>query len=173
MTRPTAVTVIAVIGIVFAILGICCGGFGLLGNAMTESMMAASPASEQDISRQMMNIPGMDRYTLFSSVITIILGFLLIIGSIGSLMMAGWARGLMVFYAMFAIVANIGSTIIYFAMFLPEQQKIAANNPGASAYMMGNFLGLGCGMIIGFIYPIVVLLIMNKPAIKSAFENKL
>lgn len=172
MARPTAVTVIAVIGIVFAILGICCGGFGLLGSALTESMMGASPAGEQDINRQMMNIPGMDRYNLFSSVIAIILGFLLIIGSIGSLMMAGWARGLMVFYAMFAILANVGSTIIYFTMLFPEQQKIAANNPGAQAYLVGSYFGLGCGMIIGLIYPIAVLLIMNKPEIKSAFENK-
>lgn len=171
MTRPTAVTVIAVIGIAFGLLGICCGGFGLLGSAFTESIMGAAPQGEQDINRQLWSGPQATRYNLFSSVISLVLGFMLLIGSIGLLMMALWARGLMLFYALFAIVANIGSSLLYFLLLYPEQQKIIASNPGAQAYMFGHYFGLGCGVVLGLIYPIAVLIILNKPEIKSAFEN--
>lgn len=172
MTRPTVVTVIAVIGLVFGLLGICCGGFGLLGNALTESMMGASSQGDSDISRQLLASPQASRYNLFSSAVSLGLGFLLLIGSIGLFSMAAWSRGLMLFYSIFAILANIGSTLLYFMLLYPEQQKIIGNNPDAAAYLIGSYVGLGCGVVLGLVYPVAVLIILNKPEIKRAFENK-
>jgi hypothetical protein len=173
VTRPTAVTVISVIGIVLGILGLCGGVWGLLSNSM-QGMMGAQNAqnNQQEIFTKVFSDPTYVRYQMFSSLVSLVMSIPLLIGAIGLLGMNSWARGLMIFYAWFNILANILMLILFFGIVMPALSKITAGAPEAKAVMPMLYGFSLCCTPIGLIYPIAALIILNKPGIKSAFESK-
>jgi hypothetical protein len=82
--RPTAVTVISIIGIVLGILGLCCNIVGMVGAGSLPMLaeMAQQSGEQSPELQQMLNNPGFVRFTMVSSVLGLLLSLWLIVASI-------------------------------------------------------------------------------------------
>jgi len=94
-----------------------------------------------------------------------IFNIILIVSGIGLLKRRNWGRTLSNVYAVVAILQAIGSLVLNL-VFLPEAMAGMPgqeNNPGQA-------IGSICGGIIAFIYPILLLIFLNKQDVKSALH---
>ena len=82
--RPTAITVISIIGIVLGILGLCCNlvGLGAAGSLPMLAEMAQQSGESADELQQMLNNPGLMRFTMVSAVLGLVLSVWMIVASI-------------------------------------------------------------------------------------------
>jgi hypothetical protein len=94
-----------------------------------------------------------------------IFNIILVVSGIGLLKRRNWGRTLSNVYAVVAILQAIGSLVLNL-VFLPEAM---ADMPGAEnnpAQAIGNI----CGGIIALIYPILLLIFLNKQEVKSVLH---
>ena len=82
--RPTAVTVIGIIGIVLGLLWLCCNLLGAIGaGALPMLAELAQQSGEQSPElQQMLNNPALMRYTMVSAVVGLVLSVWMIVASI-------------------------------------------------------------------------------------------
>lgn len=157
--RPTSVTVIGILNIIFAVLGIC----GTISSLMVLSGdFLPGPNPVRDI---------MDKYPVYgtymqASIATGLIGvLLLLISGIGLMKMQEWARKLAIFYAIFAIVLGVIGFYMNFAYLLPE---LAREKGAGQAGAMGGAVGGIVGGILGMVYPILVIYFMTRPRVRDA-----
>jgi hypothetical protein len=82
--RPTAVTVIGIIGIVLGILGLCCNIVGMVGAGSLPMLaeMAQQSGEQSPELQQMLNNPALMRYTMVSAIVGLVLSVWMIVASI-------------------------------------------------------------------------------------------
>ena len=82
--RPTAVTVISIIGIVLGILGLCCNIVGMVGAGSLPMLaeMAQQSGEQSPELQQILNNPALMRYTMVSAVVGLMLSVWMIVASI-------------------------------------------------------------------------------------------
>jgi hypothetical protein len=80
--RPTAVTVIGIIGIVLGILGLCCNIVGMVGAGLLPMLaeMAQQSGEQSPELQQMLNNPALMRYTMVSAIVGLVLSVWMIVG---------------------------------------------------------------------------------------------
>jgi hypothetical protein len=164
-SRPTSVTVLAIIGIVFGALGVLCTPFGLLPyfvdfgqpNPVVDGIKANKLAFF---------------WTMGSSILGILLAVILLAGSIGSLKLAAWARSVMLAYGAMAIVLTLAGAVINFTTIMPIMNESFKDMPGGGGFAaMGGMIGAVVGTLLFLIYPICVLIFFNSERVKHAFAN--
>lgn len=146
-TRPTAVTVFGVLNIVF-------GSMGLLSMPCGMIVIFAMP--------NVMNpTEGVKAWLLFSSMVGFACTILLIVVGIGLLKLRAWARKWCLGYGWFAIVWGVLGTLI----------NVGLMTSGAYGYSDGAMPGAISGVfggLIGLVYPILLVVFMQKPHVKNA-----
>ena len=160
-TRPTSVTVIAIIGIIMSSLGLLCGPFALLPYMMT---LPGPPNPAIDAIKESKPLLG---WMIFSTVLTLFLNILLLASGIGALKLKRWARFGMNTYAWFAIAMAIVGTVVSFVWMIPAMTA-KTSDPGVRAGAIGGGVG---GLIGGLLLPIFILIFMNRPLARNAFEQ--
>ena len=187
--RPTSVTVMGILNIIFGslfLLCYLCNGVSLI---MQSSNRGGGFGGANDPGVELMNqmqaeIPGFMAYQVGSSLLHLTLSILLLTSGIGLLNMANWARILCIFYAILTILSQIGALIFQLAYVNPAmnrwQQEFIARQ-GAAGRMgaadptgnvaMSNVQSVG-GAVIGMIYAIVLLVIMLLPSVSAAFAGR-
>lgn len=171
--RPTSVTVIAVLAIVFGSIGVLAGLCNIpqyLGaNFMPNPVMDAMRADSLLIG-----------IMVGSLIVSLLTSVMLLWGGIGALSLKPSARKVLVAYAILAIA----TTIIGLSLTLTVTgsrseaafQKGMKNMPAAQAatmqktYVISYYSGIGVS-IIYLTWPLLVLYFMNRPHVKSAFEQ--
>lgn len=167
-TRPTGVTVFAILHIVF-------GVWGLLGLAMTIVFMfiganiAAGPNPVFDMLQQ-------DSLYAAFFYVTFALGgifaVLLIVSGVGLLKMSEVARTFSLVYAVYAIVSGIVGTVVnFFLIFLPMLETAQQAQGPQLAGAIGGIIGGIIGGLVGLIYPIAILIYFLRPSVKEVFRN--
>lgn len=161
MNRPTAVTVLGVLGIVFSALGLCCLLVGSAGLAVVFGMGEALTAQggNQDPELQALSNPTFQRYMIVSLVIGLAFSLWLLIGAILLLRMLPIGRTLMLTYAAFAVLWSIVDTALTFT--------VLRDVVGARSLVQQSI-----GFIVGLIYPLAVLIVLTRPNIAQAFEQQ-
>jgi hypothetical protein len=169
MNRPTSVTVLGILNIVFA-------AFGLMGIALSIAMMFVHPALNMknpvlDLMRQN---PGYMMYTNISMVVSAVFTLMLGLAGIGLLMLRPWGRWLSIAYAVFAILSLIVNSLInYYFLLAPMIDKLAALPPGQEkAAALGGIAGMVVGICLGPIYPVILLIFMFRPNVMAAFGSQ-
>lgn len=166
--RPTSVTVLAIIGIVLASLGLLssiCGGVALI---MSSSMDLASEMSAPEVAMQESTL--WTGYSIFSYVAGLAMAALLMYGSIGSLSLKPGARKAMLLYAKLAIAFAILGIIMTLVILLPiARPHFSSSDPAEVAGAWGGVIGGLLGALLGVIYPIFVLIFFRKPRVAAAF----
>jgi hypothetical protein len=171
--RPTSVTVIAVLAIVF-------GSIGVLGE------LCSIP---QYLGAGFMPNPVMDAMRADSLLIGILVGSLLVSmltsvmllwGGIGAISLKASARKVLVAYAILGIATTVVGLALNFTVTGSRSetafQKGIQSMPQAQAAMtqkmhvISYYGGIGVS-IIYLIWPLLVLYFMNRPHVKSAFEQ--
>ncbi len=152
--RPTAVTVIGIIGIVLGLLGLCCNliGLGAAGSLPMLAEMAQQSGESADELQQMLNNPGLMRFTMVSAVLGLVLSVWTIVASILLLGMKPIGYTLMMANAVVLLLWAIVNTIVGIA--------IVGAQPSS-------FISLPFQIA----FPVAVLVVLTRPNIKEAFQS--
>ena len=151
--RPTAITVIGIIGIVLGILGLCCNIVGMVGAGLPMLAVMAQQSGEQSPElQQMLNNPALMRYTMVSAVLGLVLSVWMIVASILLLGMKPIGYTLMMANAVVLLLWAIVSTIA----------GIAIVGADATSFI---------GVPIQIAFPVAVLVVLTRPNIKEAFQS--
>ena len=167
MKRPTAVTVFGILNILFACFGACQLGLIVAQPAIQEAMGAA--AQENPLVEEMENDPSIKRVQQVGIVSLSLASLVQVVAGIGLLRMGSWARTLSICYAAYDILSKIVFASLNFML----MQGVVAKVPGnpAATGSMAAFMGviMGCGLVFGLIYPILLLIFMFRKNVKAAF----
>jgi hypothetical protein len=184
LKRPSSVTVIGILSIVFAslsLLGSLCNGISLIMQASGKTF--AGGGSELELHRMMVaEIPGYVPFEFGSWILSLILGTLLLVSGIGLLNMRPWARTLSLLYAPIKIVFEIGALIYTVVLVTPVQARWMEAEFARKGVPAGNmasmFSGLtaavlfvGAAITIG--YAIVLMIVLMRPNVREAFGASL
>jgi hypothetical protein len=168
--RPTSVTVLAGIGIVLGTLGVLCKPAGAMMNLMIK---LPQPNPVMDLFR---NDPALRAFTIGNAATGTLLSLLLLLSSLGCLALKGWARAGMLAYASLAVVMTIIGQLVGYFVIGPEVERVMRQSgmpqPAGMAWMSGG-VGVAIGFIIGFWYPVLILVYFLRRSVREAFERGL
>ena len=152
--RPTAITVIGIIGIVLGILGLCCNIVGIVGAGSLPMLaeMAQQSGEQSPELQQMLNNPALMRYTMVSAVVGLVLSVWMVVASILLLGMKPIGYTLMMANAVVLLLWAIVNTIVGIA--------IVGAQPSS-------FISLPFQIA----FPVAVLVVLTRPNIKEAFQS--
>ncbi|HXS69755.1 MAG TPA: DUF4339 domain-containing protein [Candidatus Polarisedimenticolia bacterium] len=148
---PGTIKVFGILNIVFGGLALLCSPFSFVAIAMSSKQMGYSSF--------MMN------WIIFSVIITIIGGAILLASGVGLLKMKEWARKLAVYYAVFACIMPIISALVTFT------HPVAAG-PNPEFQKMAQSIGAVVGIVIAWTYNGLLIYFLTKPAVKEALAEK-
>ncbi len=186
--RPTALTVIAILNLVFGGLGLVC--FGISGvmqltggqRALTRLGTPEQQAQQQrqqfrhEIEQQVneQRVPLYRLYSRTNAVLNTLFSLALVASGIGLLCLQPWARWVAVGYACLSILLQVVVIVYTVAWMLPAEQEVMRRMPPQNdqermAYNIAQVAAPGCpcGMML---YPGAVLLVMLLPSTGEAFR---
>ena len=152
--RPTAVTVISIIGIVLGILGLCCNlvWLGAAGSLPMLAEMAQQSGEQSAELQQMLNNPALMRYTMVGAIVGLVLSVWMIVASTLLLGMKPIGYTLMLANAGVWVAWTIVSTLVGVVLGLTDPCTIIT-------------------ALILMVFPVVVLIVLTRPNIKEAFQS--
>jgi len=170
MQRPTSATVLGILNLIFAALGLCGVGFAVIALAVIRNADAAGGRLPLSLKLMQNN----EIYRLFN-IASIGLGgifaVLLAVAGIGLLRVRPWGRTLSIVYGVYGVLMSIATVTINLAMFAPELKlaQQAADVQGTAEAMSG-MIGAGVNGCFGLIYPIALLgfMLFHSP-LREAF----
>jgi len=172
--RPKSVTVIAILGIIFGAIGCLCIPIGFVFGMIKQGQQ------QQDVPQAM---------TVFNTVVSVaslVLSIVLLIASIGALRLRAWARPAMLAFAAVDLVYDVAKGVLFVVWMVPAMGPMirnspdVRNNPQIKAQDIENIVrvsqyvwtGIAIGLALVTVgYAIAVLVVMNKPHVKAAFED--
>jgi hypothetical protein len=172
--RPTSLTVVGIVGIIFGALGVLC----LLGSiGMTFSSMGAANAAMMSQTDMIIGV--------FNAFVGLILSTFVIIGSIGVLNLRPWSRVMMIVTEAVDLIFQLFKFIVGIVYAIPKQLDMMVNHPPpqwnaeqvqAMQSKMGLIKAFSYGVVvicflIPAAYAIVVLIVMNRPKAKAALSE--
>ena len=168
--RPTSVTVLASLGIVFGTLGMLCKPAGAMMNLMVK---LPQPNPMMDLFR---NDPALRAFMIGNAATGTLLSLLLVLSSLGSLALKPWARAGMLAYAALAVVMTLIGQMMGLFVIGPEveramRQSGIAQPPGMA--WLGGAAGAVIGMAMGLWYPVLILVFYTRRPAREAFERGL
>ncbi len=152
--RPTAVTVIGIIGIVLGILGLCCNIVGMVGAGLLPMLaeMAQQSGEQSPELQQMLNNPALMRYTMVSAIVGLVLSVWMIVASILLLGMKPIGYTLMLSNAVVQLLWAIVGTIVGIAIVGMKPTSLIS-------------------VPFQIAFPVAVLVVLTRPNIKEAFQS--
>src|SRR5579864_5157442 len=171
--RPTSVTVLAILAIIFGSLGV----LGTLCNIPQYLGMSFGPNPVIDEIRSDKLLMS---YMIGSLVLAMILSIALLWAGIGSLSLKRSARTTMIGYAIAYLIVGVIGLIMNLAVINPRtsqatQRAMAGNpqlnTPQMKALMQYSMYGGVCFGVVLMIWPVIILYYMTRPHVKAAFER--
>ena len=158
MERPTPVSVIGILNIVF-------GVYALFGVCMTLAMQSFMDIEKNPVLKLMHDNPSYSAWVKITIPLGFIAGAILIAAGIGLLRLAEWARRLSIGYAVYAILMATAVSVTNYIFIL---RPAFADGQNAGAVAAG--IGAVFGGVFGLAYPIVLIVFMTRANIVSAFR---
>jgi hypothetical protein len=156
--RPTSVTVIAVLAIVFGGLGLLCTPFSVL--RYFTNIGGHSPLVEAVRAR-----PVLLGWTLFASCTGLLFSLVLVIAGIGALSLKRWARILLIAEATASILFGLLNTALTMVAIFPALREMGG--PAVIGGLGGGF----CALLFGLLVNGLILFFMTRPHVKAAFAG--
>jgi hypothetical protein len=157
--RPTSVTVVAIVGIVFGLLGVVC------------TPISAIPYFVDTGPNPVMDAVKGTSWIYVYMVASLVLGFVfacvLLAGSIGALLLKPWARLVLMGYAIVSLVLGVVSAAVTLLIFVPLMRE--SDNPAVFGGVVGGIAGAFCGLCVGFVLQGALLFVLTRPEVKRAF----
>jgi hypothetical protein len=163
--RPTSVTVLAIVGMVW-------GALVLLCNMVSLIPLLVQVGPPNPMIQEMRADPALHNWNIIATVARLVLGVLLLVGSGVALMLKGWGRVLMLVYAVLAIALSLVDTYMTVTHVLPILRRLAASDPNVAQIMGMQRIGMVLGIVIGMLLPLLILFFMTRPNVKAAFAGQ-
>lgn len=170
--RPTSITVLAIIGCIFAVFGVLCGtinSFSYLTMTGEETeIFRAFGLPEPQIS------PTARAMLFVNAAISVLVSVILGAGSIGSFMMRSWARKTMNAYAtinMLNMLFNLLVTLVFIMPTMMSQMPQFSQPGGQAGALIGSVIGAVISFLCSAIYPICVLYFYNTEYNRDLFSR--
>jgi hypothetical protein len=166
MQRPTSVTVLGVLNIVFGIFGF----LAIIVSAI--SLFAVSSDSTNNPVLQIMrNSPGYAAWMKISIPLGVLVSCVSITAGIGLLKLKSWGRSLSIGYGIYSIVACLlGTVLSYLFIMRPLLEQASQKQGPEAAALIGGAVGGTVGSCFGMVYPILLLIFMFRPNVVAAFR---
>jgi hypothetical protein len=183
--RPAAVLVMAILNLVFGILGLvgtCFGVGGMVILYLIFKNMPPPPPGQPNpldaVLKMFDQIPGYVPFAIGSLIVGAVFSILLTACGFGLLKVRPWARIGSLVYAVFGILQAIGGTIYTIAvvnpalanLFQQQQAQGGPPNPMVSDPTINNISAIA-GFLIGLAYPIAILIVLNLTHVRRAFAG--
>lgn len=155
-SRPTSVTVFAILNILFGAYGLICMPFtliALLGGRASNGIMHELGSAYAT-------------WSLISSGVGFLAAGVLLALGIGLLQQKGWARKGSVGYGWYAIIMGMVSLVITITLITSHFSNI--DDPAQKAGMIGGVIGGAIGGVVGMIYPILLIVFMQRPIARKS-----
>lgn len=163
--RPASLTVFGILNIIFGVIGLCGTAGGVLPFVMD---LPSDPGVPNPMLDLIKSNAGYRTFLMVSLALGAIIAVLVLAAGIGLLLSKAWGRTLSIVYGWYTIVAAIVGMVVNWYVMQPLLAKMQeAGGPGqlaVTAGLVGGLIGAGLGMI----YPILLLVFMNRPAIRAA-----
>jgi len=172
--RPTSVTTLAIIGIIFGGLGVLCKPAILAFSFMPQP--ANNPAVAMQ--KQMMT------WNIVNTAVGTAISALLLAAAVGSLSLKPWARKGMLSYAAVAVVMNVVGLVVALVWVVPMmhevQRQIAQQQAGrggpppqqmAALMQTAGTVGAVLGFVVTMIFPVVLWYFLTRPYVVAAFTG--
>lgn len=168
--RPTSITVLGILNIVFGAMGVLGMCFATLPFWLLASNGPSMPPNPVlDIMRESQ---GYRIFLIVSIALGIVAAIALLSAGIGLLKMRPWGRQLSIVYGVYAIFSAIAGVVANSVwVFGPLMQKAAGSSGPEAAGAMGGMLGGTVGGCFGLIYPIVLLVFMFRPNVVESLRS--
>jgi hypothetical protein len=188
--KPTSVVVIAVLQIVFGAIGACGAVSTLSGVAQSIQAMNPPPqnnapgqpkVSAQDVQKKFeQKIPNFDLIQKAEAGIGLAVSLVMIASGIGLLKLLPWGRMLAILYGFLSIALHIWALVFAFVFVMPAFNELTNDLSaqfGKDAALFAQIMqySVMAALVIGaltVIYPIIVLIIMFRPAVVAAFRGE-
>jgi len=157
--RPVLATVVAIVGLIFGIMGLCAGPMSL---SIYFVDLGPNPVVDVVKNNQLLFF-----YTIAAGVMGVFLTLIEVVGCIGLLTMKPWGRTLTMFYAGAALLLLLVGTGVNAAVILPAMMSL--NDPAALGGAIGGVVGSCAGVVI----PIGFLLALTRPDVVAAYSGEL
>ncbi|HLX62649.1 MAG TPA: hypothetical protein VKX17_15330 [Planctomycetota bacterium] len=165
-TRPTGVSVIAVLAIVFGILGVCCAPF-----VIGQLVIAGDP-----VHVAMRNNTGLYIYMLGTQSFHWIISIALTAIGFGLWRLSEWARKGAVALAIFTILYQLANTAVYYLLFGSQMMDLMGSSSGqpVSPEIMKTITYIVTPICMCFVFGIYVWIAvyLTRPHVKAAFQTK-
>ena len=158
--RPISVTIFGILNIGFAV-------FGMLGMLLSMAVLSRSNVAANPIMKEMYENPNYIAWMKISLPLGSIVSVILLAAGIGLLLLQNWARIVSIGYGVYAILAGIagGLVMLNICVSMMHNNSGGASGMGALFAMFGSIFG----MVIGLVYPILLIIFMTRPKIVAAF----
>jgi hypothetical protein len=188
--KPTSVVVIAVMQIVFGAIGACGSLTTLSGlqqslQSLNQQPQANAPGqpkiSAQDVQKKFEEkIPNFDLIQKAEAGVGLAVCLVMIASGIGLLKLQPWGRMLAILYAFLSIAMRIYGLVFAFMFVMPAFSDLTNDISaqfGKDAAMFAQIMqwSFMTVLILGsltVIYPVIVLIIMLRPAVRAAFRGE-
>lgn len=148
---PASIKVFGILNIVFGAMGVLCSPLSLISLPMMSKQLGYSPF--------------MIHWMVFSVLLGVAGGVVMLASGIGLLKFQSWARKLAVYYSIFGCVMALISPVITF-------MNLPTGGPNPEAQKFGAIFGTVIGLAIGLTYNILLIVFLSKPAVKQALGEK-
>jgi hypothetical protein len=181
--RPLAVTVAAILQLVFGGLGVMCGiftaGIDIAGGRdalRTNQNTAESRLQEASQSLQEEKAPAWRAYSIANQVTSGIFSCMMVASGIGLLRMARWARILALVYAGLSLVKDVVVMAYNVLVLNPLADEALHTLPAQDRQAVEPIMKFATvfavvGIVLVMLYPIAIAILMLLPSVNRAFSE--
>jgi len=164
--KPASIKVFGVLNLVFGTMGIC----GLLASGAVLFAMPHDPNMPNPALDLIQTSPVYRGFMICSLGLGFIFTVVLILSGTGLLKYRKSGRKLAIWYSWYAIIAAVVGTAMNLVFLLGPMMEQANQQGPQGAAAFGGFIGGMVGGLTGLIYPIILLVFMNKQKVIDALE---
>jgi hypothetical protein len=152
---------------IFGILNIGFAALGLVGLLFSAVILSHTDAAKNPMLKEMYDNPAYAAWMKISMPLSGIVSVVLLAAGIGLLLLKNWARIASIAYGIYAILGCLVGGVLMLNVIVP----IISHNSGGPERMIMIFTMIGSvgGMVLGLVYPILLIIFMTRPKIIAAF----
>jgi hypothetical protein len=172
--RPTSVTVIAVLQIVFGslcLISVLAGTAlqGQQGGQQDDKRVEAAKRQEEEIEKR---LPSYKLITQVATGVTFALHLAMLLSGVGLLLMARWGRTTALLWAWAFIVLTLASLALRAAVAFSALDEVQHAYPEEVKFLRLFLILVLAFSMVFLIYPVIVLIVLARPHVKAAFAGQ-
>lgn len=178
--QPQTVKVFGIMHVVFAALGLLSAVWTLFVTVVGNPFMHLGPQTPEMAAQakaQEAMEQGMMPMTVISTILTVIVGLIML--KAGILLLKKRRAGLLWSnrYAWASLAVKVVNLVLIFIYVMPAMKEMLSSHPGGAATMPGGMEWIMLGSMLGAliipaVYPILTLVLLNRPKTKEWFANQ-